>query len=54
MKRSGITRREFMAAGAAGGAAMALGTGSRARAAGRPNVLLISTDQQGLDTMAGT
>jgi arylsulfatase A-like enzyme len=53
MKSSGWTRREFVKAGLAGAVAVSLGRRSIAASAGeRPNVLIITTDQQRVDAMS--
>ena len=51
--RNGTTRREFLKAGAAGLCVLALGgRPAAAEARKRPNVLLITTDQQRVSAMS--
>lgn len=56
-KKTSITRRQFLQVGAATGAAFLaspsiLAAGTRSTSGARPNVLLIVTDQQGMDTIS--
>lgn len=56
-RASGLTRRQFLKAGAAAGTTLMAGAGMGAPAVStsrtrRPNVLFIMTDQQGLDTIS--
>ena len=55
MRAAGLTRREFVKAGLAGALAVSIGRRSIAAPAGqRPNVLIITTDQQRVDAMSAS